>query len=237
MFATGNSQLAFVRALVERHREVPWAETVVFHMDEYVGVGPDHPAGFQRWIRQRIVEPAHPRGRVLCRGSGRRRGRVPPLQRALAQPSARPVLSRDRRKRAPRLQRPARGRLCRPPRCQSGRARCGVPHATGQRGPLHRPGRRPDARHHRHDPRALAGRPRAGVVPEARKAAPVRDALTGPIDTVVPRLGAADDLPAPRSTSSPTRRDCSPTEGPVAPGQPARSPVTSLRWWIGSWIM
>jgi glucosamine-6-phosphate deaminase len=30
-------------------------------MDEYVGVGPDHPAGFQRWIRERIVEPLEPR--------------------------------------------------------------------------------------------------------------------------------------------------------------------------------
>ncbi len=61
MFATGNSQLAFVDHLVSATEAVPWAHTVVFHMDEYVGVGPDHPAGFQRWIRQRIVERVHPR--------------------------------------------------------------------------------------------------------------------------------------------------------------------------------
>jgi glucosamine-6-phosphate deaminase len=61
MFATGNSQLAFVDALVAHAAEVPWADTVVFHMDEYVGVGPDHPAGFQRWIRERIGRPASPR--------------------------------------------------------------------------------------------------------------------------------------------------------------------------------
>ena len=60
MFATGNSQLAFVRALVEETDGVPWSDTIVFHMDEYVGVGPDHPAGFQRWIRERIVDPARP---------------------------------------------------------------------------------------------------------------------------------------------------------------------------------
>jgi len=30
-------------------------------MDEYVGVGPDHQAGFQRWIRQRIVDEVRPR--------------------------------------------------------------------------------------------------------------------------------------------------------------------------------
>jgi glucosamine-6-phosphate deaminase len=60
MFATGNSQLAFVDALVELP-EVPWADVVVFHMDEYVGVGPEHPAGFRRWIRERIAERVHPR--------------------------------------------------------------------------------------------------------------------------------------------------------------------------------
>jgi len=70
MFATGNSQLAFVHALVEETEGVPWADTVVFHMDEYVGVGPDHPAGFQRWIRERIVEPAHPRAAYYVEGLG-----------------------------------------------------------------------------------------------------------------------------------------------------------------------
>jgi len=30
-------------------------------MDEYEGVGPEHPAGFQRWIRQRIAQRVHPR--------------------------------------------------------------------------------------------------------------------------------------------------------------------------------
>ena len=61
MFATGNSQLAFVESLLSPGRSVPWSDIVVFHMDEYVGVGPDHPAGFRHWIRQRIAEPARPR--------------------------------------------------------------------------------------------------------------------------------------------------------------------------------
>jgi 6-phosphogluconolactonase/glucosamine-6-phosphate isomerase/deaminase len=41
--------------------DVPWSDVVVFHMDEYVGAGPDHPAGFQRWIRERIVDHVRPR--------------------------------------------------------------------------------------------------------------------------------------------------------------------------------
>jgi len=58
MFATGNSQLAFVDALVGSTPGVPWERTIVFHMDEYVGVGADHPAGFRRWIRERIGDGA-----------------------------------------------------------------------------------------------------------------------------------------------------------------------------------
>ena len=56
MFATGNSQLAFVDALTTETPAVAWTDLVAFHMDEYVGVGPDHPAGFQRWIRERIAD-------------------------------------------------------------------------------------------------------------------------------------------------------------------------------------
>jgi glucosamine-6-phosphate deaminase len=70
MFATGNSQLAFVHALVHATEGVPWADIIVFHMDEYVGVGPDHPAGFQRWIRERIVEPAQPKAAFYVEGLG-----------------------------------------------------------------------------------------------------------------------------------------------------------------------
>ena len=70
MFATGNSQLAFVHALVHETEGIPWADIIVFHMDEYVGVGPDHPAGFQRWIRERIVEPARPKAAFYVEGLG-----------------------------------------------------------------------------------------------------------------------------------------------------------------------
>jgi glucosamine-6-phosphate deaminase len=68
MFATGNSQLAFTEALVGDTPDVPWDDVVVFHMDEYVGAGPDHPAGFAKWIRERIVEPTHPRAAYLVDG-------------------------------------------------------------------------------------------------------------------------------------------------------------------------
>jgi len=61
MFATGNSQIGFLHELVAATPDVPWGDVIVFHMDEYLGIGPDHPASFQRWIRERIVEPTEPR--------------------------------------------------------------------------------------------------------------------------------------------------------------------------------
>jgi glucosamine-6-phosphate deaminase len=70
MFATGNSQLPFLDALVTETAAVPWSHTVVFHMDEYVGVGPDHPAGFQRYIRERIVDRTAPRAVYYVEGLG-----------------------------------------------------------------------------------------------------------------------------------------------------------------------
>jgi glucosamine-6-phosphate deaminase len=70
MFATGNSQLAFVEALVADTPDVPWSDVVVFHMDEYVGIDADHPAGFQRWIRERIVARAAPRAAYYVEGRG-----------------------------------------------------------------------------------------------------------------------------------------------------------------------
>ncbi len=68
MFATGNSQLRFVDALVDPDLGVPWGDVVVFHMDEYVGIGPDHPASFERWIRERITERTRPRAAHYLHG-------------------------------------------------------------------------------------------------------------------------------------------------------------------------
>jgi glucosamine-6-phosphate deaminase len=59
MFATGNSQIAFLGALAQQEG-VDWSRVVAFHMDEYVGLGDDHPAGFARYIRERVADVFHP---------------------------------------------------------------------------------------------------------------------------------------------------------------------------------
>lgn len=59
MFASGNSQFTFLDDLTERN-DIDWSRVTGFHMDEYCGIGADHPASFRRYMRERIVEPVHP---------------------------------------------------------------------------------------------------------------------------------------------------------------------------------
>jgi glucosamine-6-phosphate deaminase len=56
MFASGNSQLRFLRALA-RVDGVDWARVVGFHMDEYVGIRNDHPASFHRYMQEQVARP------------------------------------------------------------------------------------------------------------------------------------------------------------------------------------
>ena len=60
MLATGNSQLEFLDALTARE-DVDWSAVIGFHMDEYVGIPADHPASFRRYLRERVVDVVHPR--------------------------------------------------------------------------------------------------------------------------------------------------------------------------------
>ena len=53
MLATGNSQLAFLAELVRL--DVEWSAVRAFHMDEYVGMSPGHAASFQRYMRDRVA--------------------------------------------------------------------------------------------------------------------------------------------------------------------------------------
>jgi glucosamine-6-phosphate deaminase len=70
MFATGNSQLAFLDALSANARgALDWKQVTAFHMDEYVGMGEEHPASFARYIRARVDERLHPRVTHLIDGT------------------------------------------------------------------------------------------------------------------------------------------------------------------------
>jgi glucosamine-6-phosphate deaminase len=59
VLATGNSQLTFLTAL-GRQPGIDWSRVEIFHMDEYAGMKPDHPASFRRFLREKIVDVVHP---------------------------------------------------------------------------------------------------------------------------------------------------------------------------------
>jgi glucosamine-6-phosphate deaminase len=57
--ATGASQFQFLDALAQS-RDIDWARTTFFHLDEYVGLPDTHRASFRRYLRERIVDRVHP---------------------------------------------------------------------------------------------------------------------------------------------------------------------------------
>jgi glucosamine-6-phosphate deaminase len=60
ILATGNSQLTFLAAL----RDLPgidWSKISVFHMDEYLGLDPSHPASFPLFLRRHILDAVKPK--------------------------------------------------------------------------------------------------------------------------------------------------------------------------------
>mgnify|MGYP001324330675 CR=1 FL=1 len=59
ILATGNSQLSFLHAL-RAFRDIDWSKVTIFHMDEYVGIDPHHPASFPLFLRQHIIDAIQP---------------------------------------------------------------------------------------------------------------------------------------------------------------------------------
>lgn len=55
ILATGNSQLTFLRSLRE-NQDIAWNRVRVFHMDEYVGIDPRHPASFPLFLQREFLD-------------------------------------------------------------------------------------------------------------------------------------------------------------------------------------
>lgn len=56
IFATASSQRTFYEAL-QHEAGVDWGRVTLFHMDEYVGLDPTHPASFRHVLRREVAEP------------------------------------------------------------------------------------------------------------------------------------------------------------------------------------
>ena len=55
VFATGASQLDMLLALTSTPN-LPWNSIRGFHLDEYVGISPDHSASFRRYLRENLTQ-------------------------------------------------------------------------------------------------------------------------------------------------------------------------------------
>lgn len=55
IFATGASQFDTLDFLT-RMKDLPWNQVRGFHLDEYAGISPDHPASFRKYLRERLTE-------------------------------------------------------------------------------------------------------------------------------------------------------------------------------------
>ncbi|MCX5682693.1 MAG: glucosamine-6-phosphate deaminase [Planctomycetota bacterium] len=55
ILATGASQFEMLAALVQA-QGIDWPQVTMFHLDEYIGLTPRHPASFRKYLRERFVE-------------------------------------------------------------------------------------------------------------------------------------------------------------------------------------
>jgi glucosamine-6-phosphate deaminase len=54
IFATGASQLDTLEALTTIEN-LPWNKVLGFHLDEYLGIDPNHPASFRHYLREKLA--------------------------------------------------------------------------------------------------------------------------------------------------------------------------------------
>jgi len=60
ILAAANSQIQSLDALV-RLGGIDWSKVMLFHMDEYLGLDPTHPASFRRFLRERVADRVRPK--------------------------------------------------------------------------------------------------------------------------------------------------------------------------------
>jgi glucosamine-6-phosphate deaminase len=53
IFATGNSQLRTLSHLIQQ-RDIDWTKVTAFHLDEYIGLSITHPASFRHYLQARL---------------------------------------------------------------------------------------------------------------------------------------------------------------------------------------
>jgi len=59
ILATGASQFEMLEHLAATDG-IDWSKVVMFHLDEYIGLGIEHPASFRKYLKERFVEKVGP---------------------------------------------------------------------------------------------------------------------------------------------------------------------------------
>jgi glucosamine-6-phosphate deaminase len=59
LFASAPSQVRFLACLTSMPG-IDWPRVLCFHMDEYLGISESHPASFRRFLREHITQRVHP---------------------------------------------------------------------------------------------------------------------------------------------------------------------------------
>jgi glucosamine-6-phosphate deaminase len=54
ILATGTSQFETLNQLIAE-KNIDWSKVVMFHLDEYIGLSPNHPASFVKYLQQRFL--------------------------------------------------------------------------------------------------------------------------------------------------------------------------------------
>ncbi|MBQ2875807.1 MAG: 6-phosphogluconolactonase [Clostridia bacterium] len=58
LLSTGASQFTFFENFVKE--DVDWSKVEMFHLDEYVGISDEHPASFNKYLRERFINIVNP---------------------------------------------------------------------------------------------------------------------------------------------------------------------------------
>lgn len=66
LLSTGASQFPFFEEFVKQ--DIDWSKVEMFHLDEYVGISPKHPASFQKYLKERFVDKVNPGRYYLING-------------------------------------------------------------------------------------------------------------------------------------------------------------------------
>ena len=69
ILATGASQFSFLKSL--KQKNIDWSKVVVFHLDEYIGLGESHPASFRKYLKERILDEVEPSQVFLLNGDAK----------------------------------------------------------------------------------------------------------------------------------------------------------------------